>query len=98
MLWRTDFHYIRVSEKNDLWYQGAGATLEDRQVGFGFAGRPVFGRRDLFQIIETTLNYTVNENVNVHVYFVHAFGDSIINHIYSGDDANFGFIELNLKI
>ena len=98
LVWRTDFHYIRVSEKNDLWYQGAGATLEDRQVGFGFAGRPVFGKRDLFQIIETTLNYTINENLNVHVYFVHVFGDSIVNHIYSGSDANFGFIELNLRI
>ncbi len=98
LVWRTDFHYIRVSEKNDLWYQGAGATLEDRQIGFGFAGRPVFGRRDLFQIIETTLNYTINEHINVHVFFAHAFGDSIVDHIYTGSDANFGFIELNLKI
>ena len=98
LVWRTDFHYIRVSEKQDLWYQGAGATLEDRQIGFGFAGRPVFGQRDLFQIIETTLNYTLNEHVNVHVFFAHAFGDSIIDHIYTGSDANFGFIELNLKL
>ena len=98
LVWRTDFHYIRVSEKHDLWYQGAGATLEDRQIGFGFAGRPVFGQRDLLQIIETTLNYTINEHMNVHVFFAHAFGDSIVDHIYTGSDANFGFIELNLKI
>ena len=68
------------------------------QIGFGFAGRPVFGQRDLFQIIETTFNYMLNEHVNVHVFFAHAFGDSIIDHLYTGDDANFGFVELNLKL
>ncbi len=98
LVWRTDFHNIRVSEKNDLWYQGAGATLQDRQVGFGFAGRPAFGKRGLLKIVETTLSYTINENVNVNVFFAHVFGDSIVDHIYPGSDANFGFIELNIKI
>ena len=40
LVWRTDFHYIRVSEKNDLWYQGAGATLEDRQARLRLCGSP----------------------------------------------------------
>ena len=31
---RTDFHNIRVVETRDLWYQGAGATLSDRNVWF----------------------------------------------------------------
>jgi hypothetical protein len=98
LIWRTDFHNIRVGEKNDLWYQGAGATLQDRQPGFGYVGRPAFGKRDLFQIIETTLNYTVNKHVNVNVFFAHVFGDSIVDRIYPGDGANFGYIEMTLKI
>ena len=98
LIWRTDFHNIRVSEKNDLWYQGAGATLEDRQVGFGYVGRPAFGKRGLFQIIETTLSYTVNKHVNVNVFFAHVFGDSIVDRIFPGDDANFGYIEMTLRI
>lgn len=97
LVWRTDFHYIRVSEKNDLWYQGAGATLEDRQAGFGFVGRPVFGKRDLFQIIETSLSYNLNKHINVNVFFAHVFGDSIVDQIYPDDSANFGYIETTLK-
>lgn len=98
LIWRTDFHNIRVSEKNDLWYQGAGATLQDRQPGFGYVGRPAFGKRGLFQIIESTLNYTVNKHVNVNVFFAHVFGDSIVDRIFPGNDANFGYIEMTLKI
>ena len=97
LVWRTDFHYIRVSEKNDLWYQGAGATLEDRQAGFGFVGRPVFGKRDLFQIIETSLSYNLNKHINVNVFFAHVFGDSIVDQIYPDDSANFGYIETTFK-
>ncbi len=97
LTWRTDFHYIRVSEQNDLWYQGAGATLEDRQTGFGFVGRPAFGKRDLFQIIETSLSYNLNKHINVNVFFTHVFGDSIVDQIYPDDSANFGYIETTLK-
>ena len=97
LVWRTDFHYIRVSEKNDLWYQGAGATLEDRQAGFGFVGRPTFGKRDLFQIIETSLSYNLNKHLNVNVFFAHVFGDSIVDQIYPDDSANFGYIETTFK-
>ena len=97
LVWRTDFHYIRVSEKNDLWYQGAGATLEDRQAGFGFVGRPTLGKRDLFQIIETSLSYNLNKHINVNVFFAHVFGDSIVDQIYPDDSANFGYIETTLK-
>lgn len=45
-----------------------------------------------------TIDTTLNENVNVNVFFARAFGDSIVDHIYPGNNANFGFIELNLKI
>lgn len=98
LVWRTDFHNLRVSEDKDLWYQGAGATLQDRQAGFGYAGRPVFGKRDLFQVIETSLSYTVNKHVNVNVFFAHVFGGSIVDRIFTGDSANFGYIEMTLKI
>lgn len=98
LFWRTDFHNIRVAEKNDLWYQGAGATLENRQAGFGYVGRPTLGNRSLFRIVETSLSYNFTENLNVNVFFAHVFGGSVVEAIFPGDDANFGYIELNLKI
>jgi hypothetical protein len=95
---RTDFHNIRVTETRDLWYQGAGATLEDRNVGFGFPGRPVFGKRNLFQVIETSLSYDLYKTVNVNVYYGHAFGGGAVRALFTGDQADFGYVEVTVKL
>jgi len=98
MTWRTDFHNIQVSETRDLWYQGAGATLSDRNVGFGFPGRPVFGRRELFRLIETSFSIDVTKFVNVNFYYGHIFGDSIVRTIFAKDQADFGYVEVMFKL
>lgn len=95
---RTDFHDIRLSEGRDLWYQGAGATLSKRDVGFGFPGRPAGGRTDLFRVIETSLSYDWSPNVSTGLYYGHVFGGGVIRSLFVGDDADFGFVELTLKI
>lgn len=95
---RTDFHNIRINEARDLWYQGAGATLADRDVGFGFPGRPVLGKRNLFQIIETTLSYDFNKFINLNVYYGHLFGGGVVRSIFAGDQADFGYVELLFKL
>jgi hypothetical protein len=94
---RTDFHNIRVTEKRDLWYQGAGATVAARNVGFGFPGRPVFSKRNLFQVIETSLSYDVDKFVNVNFYYSHVFG-GIIHAIFAGKQADFGYVEVIFKL
>lgn len=98
MVWRTDFHNIRVTETRDLWYQGAGATLSDRNVGFGFPGRPVFGRRELFRLIETSFSLDLTKYVNVNFYYGHVFGDSIVRAIFAEDQADFGYVEVIFKL
>ncbi|MGH7804513.1 MAG: alginate export family protein, partial [Candidatus Binatia bacterium] len=95
---RTDFHDIRLSEGRDLWYQGAGATLSKRDVGFGFPGRPAGGRTDLFRVIETSLSYDWSPNVSTALYYGHVFGGGVIRSLFVGDDADFGYLELTLKI
>lgn len=97
-MWRTDFHNIRLTESRDLWYQGAGATLSDRPIGFGFPGRPAFGHRDLFQVAETSLSYDVTKWLTVSVYYAHVFGGRVIRAIYDGDNADFGYIEIMVKL
>lgn len=95
---RTDFHNIRINEARDLWYQGAGATLSDRNVGFGFPGRPVFGKRNLFQVIETSLSYDVNKLINLNLYYGHIFGGGVVRSIFAGDQADFGYVEVLFKL
>ena len=95
---RTDFHNIRVTEGKDLWYQGSGATESDRDVGFGYSGRPANGHHDLMQVIETTLSYEWNAHVSTSVYYAHLFGDSVVRAIFEGDQADFGFIEVTIRL
>jgi len=49
---QADFHVTRLTEPCDLWYQGSGTIVSDRNVGFGHAGRPSFAHRDPFRVIE----------------------------------------------
>ncbi len=93
-----DFHNLRLTESRDLWYQGAGATLADRDVGFGFPGRPAFGRRDLFQVLETSLSYDWSKSVNLSLYFGHVFGGSVVRALFADDQADFGYLEVTLKL
>jgi hypothetical protein len=95
---RTDFHNIRVTEGKDLWYQGSGATESDRDVGFGYSGRPANGHHDLMQVIETTLSYEWNAHVSTSVYYAHLFGGSVVRAIFEGDQADFGFIEVTIRL
>jgi hypothetical protein len=98
LVWRTDFHNIRVTESRDLWYQGAGATLEDRNIGFGFPGRPAFGEHDLFQVIESQVTYAWSPALEFTVYYGHLFGGDVIRKIFAGDQADFAYLEVVLKL
>ncbi|MBI3784697.1 MAG: alginate export family protein [Deltaproteobacteria bacterium] len=97
---RTELHVLRLTESHDLWYQGSGATLSDRNraEGFGFPGRPANGQRELFTLVETSIGYDWNRFLNTNLYYGHAFGGAVVNKIYSGSDADFGYLELTLKI
>ncbi len=95
---RTEFHSIRLTEKKDLWYTGSGATLSDRTVGFGFPGRPAFGHRDLFRVIEASLSYDWNTHVNLSAYYGHIFGQEVVRAIYPQDQADFAYLEVTLKL
>ena len=95
---RTDLHFIRVSEPHDLWYQGSGATVSDRDVGFGFPGRPTLGNRDFFRVLETSLSYDFSKALNFTLYYGHVFGQSVVRALFENDQADFGYLEVTLKL
>lgn len=97
---RTAFHNLRVTESRDLWYQGGGATLgdRDRSEGFGFPGRPANGNRNLFQVVETSISYDWSSRINTNIYYGHLFGGGVVDEIYAGDHADFGYLELTLRL
>ena len=97
LTWRTDFHNIRVTEKTTSGTRELGQRLK---IGsrLWLCWSAHFGKRALFQIIETTFNYNLNKRINIQLFFSHVFGDSIVDQIFSGDDANFRYLEVTLQI
>ncbi|PKM37293.1 MAG: hypothetical protein CVV06_06580 [Gammaproteobacteria bacterium HGW-Gammaproteobacteria-10] len=91
-----DFHQLALSDKNDLFYAGAGAG--SRGGSFGFFGRSGGGQRNLGQLVDISLNHKVNDHVAWNMYYGHAFGGEAIGNAYSRNkNADFGFVEVNLS-
>ena len=98
LVWRTDFHLLRLSEDDDLWYFGGGATRERRNVAFGYGGRPSGGKSSLMEILETQFSYNWNDFVSTTAYYGHGFGEGVVKADFRANDANYGFLEVTLKL
>jgi hypothetical protein len=98
VLSRTAFHDVRLNASKDLWYQGSGATVADRDVGFGYSGRPASGHHELMYVAETSLNYDWSPSVSIGLYYGHLFGADVVRSIFQGDQADFGFLEVTLRL
>ena len=53
---RTDYHWLRVTERDDLWYSGGGATNDDI---FGFSGSPAGGHRELAHLVDVSVTVSL---------------------------------------
>lgn len=94
---RADLHFLWLTEKNDLWYMGAGPTVEQGGI-FGYIGRPSGGSNDLANVIDLMANYTFNRNLSGTVYWGHAFGGDVIKKIYPGDkNGDYFYVEMRVS-
>lgn len=98
LVWRTDFHLLRLSEDEDLWYFGGGATRNRKQPGFGYGGRPSGGKESLMEMLETQVTYNWNDYVSTTVYYGHGFGEDVVGADFSGKSVNYGYLEITLKL
>ena len=91
---RTDFHWLSVSEDEDILYFGGGAT---KRKFFGYGGTPAGGADNTAYVIEQTVTYTVSRNVELQGYAGHAFGQGVVeNGFPTDDDLTYGFLEVTL--
>ncbi len=88
---RTDFHWLSLTERRDLWYSGGGATKDDL---FGYAGSASGGRRGLAQLADVSLTVLLLDWLTLGTYYGHAFGGGVVGATFDGRDADYGFIEL----
>jgi alginate export protein len=91
---RTDYHWLSLTERDDLWYAGGGATNERI---FGFSGSPSGGARDLAQLVDASLTVSLHQYVTLGVYYGHAFGGDVVRTNFTGSDADYGFVELTFR-
>jgi len=89
---RSDFHPLRLTSKNDLWYSGGGVF---QPWTFGYTGRSTSGRRSLANLYDTSVDYRPNSKLTLTGYFGYAQGLAVIQQIYpKGKNGSLGYIEV----
>lgn len=87
----SEFHSLRLSNANDLWYSGGGAY---QPWTFGYTGRSTSGRRSLGNLYDTNIEYRATPKVTLTAYLGYTQGLAAMETIYpQGKDAEFGYVE-----
>jgi Alginate export len=88
----SEFHAIRLSNANDLWYSGGGAY---QPWTFGYTGRSTSGSRSLGNLYDTGVDFRVNRKLTLSGYLGYTQGLAAMEQIYpQGKDGRFGYLEL----
>ncbi len=91
---RADYHWLQLSQRQDLWYNGGGATNE--QI-FGIVGLPG-GDTDLGHLVDLSLDYRWSKHLGVSGYVGRAFGGSVVRNSFTDHGATYGYVEIRLSI
>ena len=67
----SEFHSLRLSSVNDLWYSGGGAF---QPWTFGYNGRSTSGRRSLANLYDSSVDYRFSRQATVTAYLGYAQG------------------------
>lgn len=87
----SEFHSLRLSNRNDLWYSGGGVF---QPWTFGYVGRPTSGRRSLGNLYDTSVEYRTTRKITVTAYLGYTQGLAAMEAIYSqGKNGQFGYLE-----
>ncbi|HEX5226828.1 MAG TPA: alginate export family protein, partial [Bryobacteraceae bacterium] len=88
----SEFHALRLTNANDLWYAGGGVF---QPWTFGYVGRSTSGRRSLGNLYDTSVEYRPSRKVTLTAYLGYTQGLGTMEQIYPEDkDSRFGYLEL----
>ncbi len=91
----SEFHALRLSDANDLWYSGGGVF---QPWTFGYAGRNTSGKSSLGNLYDTSVEYRMNRRLTLTSYFGYTQGLAAMEQIYpKGKDGKFGYLEALVK-
>jgi len=91
----SEFHSLRLSNPNDLWYSGGGVF---QPWTFGYTGRATSGRRSLGNLYDTSIEYRATRHATLTGYLGYTQGLAVLEQIYpKGKDGKFGYLEALFK-
>jgi hypothetical protein len=92
---KSEQHFLRLSNRNDLWYAGGGAF---QPWTFGFQGRATSGARSLANLYDISADIVVNGHFSTTLYYGYADGKAAIRAVYPrGRVGHLGFLEVTYK-
>jgi hypothetical protein len=92
----SEFHSLRLSDVNDLWYSGGGAF---QPWTFGYSGRSTSGKGSLGNLYDTNVEYRMNRKLTFTGYFGYTQGLAAMEQIYpQGKDGKFGYLEVLFRL
>jgi hypothetical protein len=92
----SEYHSLRLTNPNDLWYSGGGAF---QPWTFGYTGRSTSGRRSLGNLYDTSVEYRANRHMTFTAYLGYTQGLSAMEEIYpAGKDGQFGYLEALFRL
>jgi hypothetical protein len=92
----SEYHSLRLTNPNDLWYSGGGAF---QPWTFGYTGRATSGRRSLGNLYDTSLEYRAARYVTFTAYVGYTQGLAVMQQIYTGGkDGRFGYLEAMFRM
>jgi hypothetical protein len=88
----SEFHSLRLSNADDLWYSGGGVF---QPWTFGYTGRSTSGARSLGNLYDTSIEYRLARPLTLTAYLGYTQGLAAMEKIYpDGKDGRFGYLEL----
>jgi hypothetical protein len=92
---KTEFHALRLADRNDQWLVGGGAF---QPWTFGYVGRAANGARSLANLYDLSADYTINKNFVLGGYYGYAQGRSVMETIYpKGKNGSLFYVELTYR-
>jgi hypothetical protein len=87
----SEFHSLRLSSANDLWYSGGGVF---QPWTFGYTGRSTSGARALGNLYDTSFEYRPSRKFTLTAYVGYVQGLAVMETIYpKGKDATLAYLE-----
>ncbi len=92
----SEYHSLRLTNPNDLWYSGGGVF---QPWTFGYSGRAVSDKRSLGNLYDTSVEYRATRHITFTAYLGYTQGLAVMKQIYpEGKDGRFGYLEMLFRI